>query len=125
MRDYCYNLHDALGHGNETASDHIEYVAGFDPNKSPALGQFADKAFAEIEAAYLNLTSAKPRPAKKLAIKKSTRAAKKFARSAAARQRVQLSRAVRAFVFTPATERRLIAMVQEGAEAARPFVAGN
>jgi RNA polymerase primary sigma factor len=123
--EYCLQLRETLRRGDETASDHIEYVAGFDPNKSAALGQFADQAFAEIEAAYLNLTSAKPKPAKKLAIKKSTRAAKKFARSAAARQRVQLSRAVRAFVFTPATERRLIAMVQEGAEAARPFVAGN
>ncbi|MEN3332126.1 MAG: polymerase primary sigma factor [Blastocatellia bacterium] len=121
--EYCLHLREALWRGDETASDHIEFVAGFDPNKSAALGQFADNAFAQIEAAYLNLTSAKPKTAKKLAVKKSTRAAKKFARSAAARQRIQLSRAVRAFVFTPATERRLIAMVQEGAEAARLFVA--
>src|ERR1041384_5341878 len=101
--EYCLHLHEALRRGDETASDHIEYVAGFDPNKSAALGEFADKAFADIEAAYLNLTSAKPKPAKRLAVKKSTRAAKKFARSAVARQRIQLSRAVRAFVFTPAT----------------------
>lgn len=123
--EYCLHLREALRRGDETASDHIEYVAGFDPNKSAALGQFADKAFADIEAAYLNLISAKPKPAKKLAVKKPTRAAKKFARSAVARQRIQLSRAVRAFVFTPATERQLIALVQEGAEAARPFVARN
>nr|AIA11516.1 RNA polymerase sigma factor, sigma-70 family [uncultured bacterium] len=123
--EYCLHLHEALRRGDETASDHIEYVAGFDPNKSAALGEFADKAFADIEAAYLNLTSAKPKPTKRLAVKKSTRAAKKFARSAVARQRIQLSRAVRAFVFTPATERQLIALVQEGAEAARPFATRN
>jgi RNA polymerase primary sigma factor len=123
--EYCLHLREALQRGDETASDHIEYVAGFDPNKSVMLGQFADKAFAQIEAAYLNLASTKSGPAKKVAVKKSPRAVKKFARSAAARQRIHLSRAVRAFVFTPATERRLITIVQEGAEAARAFVAQN
>jgi len=121
--EYCLHLREALRRGDETASDHIEYVAGFDANQAATPGQFADKAFAEIAAVYLNLTSAKPKATRKLALKKSSRAARKFARSAAARQRIQLSRAVRAFVFTPATERRLMGMVQEGAEAARVFAA--
>ncbi|MFL6213521.1 MAG: RNA polymerase sigma factor RpoD/SigA [Blastocatellia bacterium] len=119
--EYCLHLHEALRRGDETASDHIEFVAGYDPNKPAMLGKVADKALAEIEAAYLNLTSTKPKTTKKTTAKRSTRAAKKFARSAAARRRVELSRAVRAFVFTPATERRLIAIIQEGAEAARVF----
>src|ERR1051326_4561919 len=34
--EYCLHLHEALRRGDETASDHIEYVAGFDPNKSAA-----------------------------------------------------------------------------------------
>jgi RNA polymerase primary sigma factor len=123
--EYCLHLREALQRGDETASDHIEYVTGYDPNKPAPLGVAADEAFAQIEAAYSNLNSIKPKPAKKLATKKPGRAAKKFARSAAARQRIQLSRAVRAFVFTPAAERHLIAMVQEGAEAARAFVAKN
>ncbi|HKP10638.1 MAG TPA: sigma-70 family RNA polymerase sigma factor [Blastocatellia bacterium] len=122
--EYGLHLRDALRRGDETASDHIEFINGFDPNKPAALGKIADRAFAEIEAIYLNLT-AKPTAARKLAAKKSTRAARKFARSAAARQRVRLSRAVRAFVFTPATERRLIAIIQEGAEAARVVAAGG
>lgn len=116
--EYSLHLSEALRRGDETASDHIEQVTGFDPNKPATLGEIADNAFAQIEAAYLNLTSAKPKPAKR-----ATRAAKKFARSAAARQRIQLSRAVRAFVFTPATERQLRAIVQEGAEAARTITA--
>jgi RNA polymerase primary sigma factor len=116
--EYALYLRDALSRGDETASDHIEYVSGYDPNKPATLGKLCDKAFAEIEAAYLNLTS-KPKTTKKTTAKRSTRAAKKFARSVAARRRVELSRAVHAFVFTPATERRLIAIIQEGAEVAR------
>ena len=123
--EYCLHLREALRRGDETASDHIEYVTGYDPNKPVSLGEAADKAFAQIEAAYTSLTPVKPKPAKKVAAKKLTRTAKKFARSAAARRRIQLSRAVRAFVFTPATERHLIAIVQDGAEAARAFVAEN
>jgi RNA polymerase primary sigma factor len=121
--EYSLHLREALRRGDETAGDHIEGVAGFDPNKPATFAQAADKAFAEIEAVYLSLTSARPKAAKKFALKKSPRGGKKFARSAAARQRVQLSRAVRAFVFTPATERRLIGIVQEGAEAARALAA--
>ena len=117
--EYSLHLRDALQRGDETASDHIEFVTGFDPNKPALLSTLADEAFAEIEAAYLNLTASKPKATKKTTAKRSTRAARKFARSASARRRVELSRAVRAFVFTPATERRLIAMIQEGAEAAR------
>ena len=118
--EYLLHLHEALRRGDETASDHIERVAGAEPNQPAALGEAADHAFAQVEAAYLSLTAAKPKPTRK-----PTRAAKKFARSAAARNRVQLSRAVRAFVFTPAAERRLIAIIQEGAGAARSFAAKN
>jgi RNA polymerase primary sigma factor len=117
--EYALHLRDALQRGDETASDHIEFVTGFDPNKPALLVKLADEAFAEIEARYLNLTATKPKTTKKTTAKRSARAAKKFARSATARRRVEVSRAVRAFVFTPATERRLIAIIQEGAEAAR------
>ncbi len=125
IAEYGLHLREALRRGDETASDHIEHVTGHDPNKPTSLGAAADKAFAQVEAAYANLTPAKTKPAKKVAARKSTRAAKKFARSAAARRRIELSRAVRAFVFTPATERHLIAIIQEGAGAARAFVAEN
>ena len=121
--EYSLHLREALRRGDETASDHVEWVEGFDPNKPATLGNVADRAFAEVEAAYLNLT-AKPKAIKRLT-RKPTRAARKFARSAAARRRIELSRAVRAFVFTPAAERRLISIIQEGAEAARAFAGAN
>ncbi|HKQ07689.1 MAG TPA: RNA polymerase sigma factor RpoD/SigA [Blastocatellia bacterium] len=123
--EYSLHLRDALQRGDQTASDHIERLDGFDPAKPAALGQVADRAFAQIEAAYSNLTAAMPQPSKKRGAKKPARVAKRFARSAAARRRIQLSRAVRAFVFTPATERRMIAILQEGAEAARALTNKN
>ncbi|HJQ24368.1 MAG TPA: RNA polymerase sigma factor RpoD/SigA [Blastocatellia bacterium] len=123
--EYSLHLFAALRRGDETASDHIEQVRGFDPAKPATLGQVADHAFAKIAAAYQDSIAANPQPAKRRGAKKPARAAKKFARSAAARRRIELSRLVRAFVFTPATERRIIAILHEGAEAARPFVKKN
>src|ERR1700753_1276503 len=58
--EYSLHLRDALNRGDETARHHIEYVTGFDSSKPAMLGQLADKAFSQIEAAYLNLTGAKP-----------------------------------------------------------------
>src|SRR5512132_2263767 len=52
--EYSLHLRDGLRRGDETASDHIEFVAGYDPNKPALLGEVSDKAFAEIEAIYLN-----------------------------------------------------------------------
>src|SRR5581483_6735086 len=123
--EYSLHLREALQRGDETASDHIEHVTGFDPAKPVTLAQVADRAFTKIAAAYQELIAAKPQAAKKRGARKPARAAKKFARSAAARRRIELSRRVRAFVFTPATERRIIAILHEGAEAARPFVKKN
>src|ERR1044071_8599306 len=58
--EYSLHLREALRRGDETASDHIEYVAGFDPNKTATLGHLVDQTFTQIEAAYLSLASAKP-----------------------------------------------------------------
>src|SRR5215471_9616271 len=51
--EYSLHLREALQRGIETASEHIEHVTGYDPNKPATLSQLADKAFAQIEAAYL------------------------------------------------------------------------
>src|SRR5689334_5016157 len=80
--EYSLHLREALQRGDETASDHIESVTGFDPNKPALLATLADNAIAEIESAYLNLTATKPKATKKTTAKRTARAAKKFARSA-------------------------------------------
>jgi RNA polymerase sigma factor (sigma-70 family) len=115
IAEYCLHLRHGLRRGDESAADAIERAPGYDPNKSISLGEITDTALAEVEAAYHNLTSAKRKPASR----KSTRAGKKFARSMKARSLVQLSRSIRAIVFTPAAERRLISIVEEAANIAR------
>lgn len=115
IAEYCLHLRYGLRRGDESAADAIERAPGYDPNKSTSLGEITDNALAEVETAYNNLTSPKRKPASR----KATRAGKKFARSMKARLLVQLSRSIRAIVFTPAAERRLISIVEEAANIAR------
>jgi RNA polymerase sigma factor (sigma-70 family) len=113
--EYCLHLRQGLLRGDESAADAIERAPGYDANKSISLGEVTDDALAEVETAYHNLTSPKRKPSSR----KTTRASKKFARSMNARRLVQLSRSIRAIVFTPAAERRLISIVEEAANVAR------
>lgn len=111
IAEYCLHLRSGLRRGDESAADAIERAPGYDPNKAALLGEITDNALAEVETAYHNLTF----PKRKL----TTRASKKFARSMKARLLVKLSRSIRAIVFTPAAERRLVGMVEEAANIAR------
>nr|AIA12450.1 Sigma-70 region 2 [uncultured bacterium] len=115
IAEYCLHLRSGLRRGDESAGDAIERAPGYDPNKATLLGQVTDKALAEVEAAYHNLTS----PKRKSTSRKATRASQKFARSMRARLMVKLSRSIRAIVFTPAAERRLVGIVEEAANIAR------
>ncbi|HKS39636.1 MAG TPA: sigma-70 family RNA polymerase sigma factor [Blastocatellia bacterium] len=111
IAEYCLHLRSGLRRGDESAADAIERAPGYDPNKAALLGEITDNALAEVETAYHNLTF----PKRKL----TTRASKKFARSMKARLLVKLSRSIRAIVFTPAAERRLVGIVEEAANFAR------
>ncbi|MGA9773690.1 MAG: sigma-70 family RNA polymerase sigma factor [Blastocatellia bacterium] len=115
IAEYCLHLRSGLQRGDESAGDAIERAPGYDPNKATLLGQVTDHALAEVEAAYHPLTS----PKRKSTSGKATRANKKFARSINARLLVKLSRSIRAIVFTPAAERRLVNIVEEAAIIAR------
>jgi RNA polymerase sigma factor (sigma-70 family) len=115
IAEYCLHLRSGLLRGDESAADAIERAPGYDPNKAALLGEITDNALAEVETAYHNLTF----PKRKLATQKATRSSKKFARSMKARLLVKLSRSIRAIVFTPAAERRLVGMVEEAANIAR------
>jgi RNA polymerase sigma factor (sigma-70 family) len=115
IAEYCLHLRSGLRRGDESAADAIERAPGYDPNKATLLGEVTDKALAEVETAYHNLTS----PKRNLTTRKATRASKKFARSMKARLLVKLSRSIRAIVFTPAAERRLVGIVEEAANIAR------
>nr|AIA13082.1 Helix-turn-helix domain protein [uncultured bacterium] len=115
IAEYSIHLRQGLRRGDESAADAIERAPGYDPNNSTSLSEITDDALAEVETAYNNLTS----PKRKLTTRKATRASKKFARSMKARLLVQLSRSIRAIIFTPAAERRLIGIVEEAANIAR------
>jgi RNA polymerase primary sigma factor len=119
VAEYCAHFRRALRRGDETIADLIEQSPGYDAGKSASLPSDAEGALAQIEKAYSNLIEAKtPTPSKSRG-----RKAKKFAQSAKARLMVQLSRSIRSLVFIPAAERRLIGIVEEGANFAR--AAGN
>ena len=115
IAEYCLHLRSGLRRGDESAADAIERAPGYDPNKVALLGEVTDNALAEVETAYHNLTFPKGKPT----TRKATRASKKFARSTKARLLVKLSRSIRAIVFTPAAERRLVGIVEEAANIAR------
>lgn len=112
IAEYGLHLGHVLRRGDETAADIIERAPGFDANKAALLGEVADNALAEVETAYLNISSPKRKT-------KATRAGRKFARSMKARLLVKLSRSIRNIVFTPAAERRLVGLVEEAANIAR------
>ncbi len=115
IAEYCLHLRSGLRRGDESAADAIERAPGYDPNKAALLGEITDNALAEVETAYHNLTF----PKRKLTTQKASRASRKFARSMKARMLVKLSRSIRAIVFTPAAERRLVGIVEEAANIAR------
>ena len=114
IAEYCAHFRNVLSQGEMSAADSIERAPGYDSNNSALLGEFADNALSEVEIAYENLTGAKP----KRTTRKADRRGKKYARTMKARLLVRLSRSIRAIVFTPAAERRLVGIVEDAARAA-------
>ncbi|HET9529568.1 MAG TPA: sigma-70 family RNA polymerase sigma factor [Blastocatellia bacterium] len=99
--EYCLYLKQALSRKEESVSDVIERAGGVDSaSKPPALAEAAARAFDEIERAYSRLIDGK-----KLVGRKAKRESGK-------RLLLRLSRAVRALVFTPSVERRLVRLVE-------------
>src|SRR5262249_6352124 len=114
---YCLHLQEVLQSGQEVAGDLIENAPGFDATKPATLGVHTETAFSGIEAAYQDLLE--PQKPKASPTRRGSRRRNRYPRSEAARRRIRLARTVRAFVFTPATERQLVQIIQEGAQAAR------
>jgi RNA polymerase primary sigma factor len=113
--EYSLYLKEVLQHGDENAADIIERIAGVNPNDFNSAAESADAALWQIEAAYDELLALDTTTSKRRGIRKAAGASKKFARSRRARAQVQLSRAIRAILFTPAAERRLIGLIETAA----------
>ncbi|HKP85210.1 MAG TPA: sigma-70 family RNA polymerase sigma factor [Blastocatellia bacterium] len=115
VAEYCAHFRRAIGQGDGSAADAIEQVRGYDADKSAGLQGNAEDALARIEEAYGNLIVAQMTPRGKSLARRAARSSKKFAQSMRARLLVQLSRSVRAIVFTPSAERRLVGIVEDAA----------
>jgi len=103
VAEYCLYLRQALRRGEENASDVIERAGEFDASSRPVnLAGAAGHALEEVETAYSRLV-----------------AGRDTGRETGARLIVMLSRAIRAVVFTPAVERRLVKLVEKAGLIAR------
>ena len=120
VAEYCLYLRHAFLNGEESAADLIEQVRGVEPpHKSASIGEMADRALARVESAHYNLSSFKAAPAEKQKSPSPRRVSKRIIQSMKARLMVTLSRSVRAIVFTPAAERRLVSLVESADRLAR------
>ena len=106
VAEYCVYLRQVFRQGRETAADVIERAPGGDPSRPLPVSELADPALARIEFAYRDLCLPKVRSARQRARRKN------IFQTANIRTRVSLSRSIRSITFTPAAERRLVALME-------------
>ena len=112
VAEYCVHLRQVFRDGNETAADVIERAPSTDASKSLAISELADPALARIELAYLKVFSSATRGSRQRA------AGNRSVQGTNRRARVNLSRALRSVIFTPAAERRLVGLMENASQLA-------
>ncbi|MEW6130525.1 MAG: RNA polymerase sigma factor RpoD/SigA [Acidobacteriota bacterium] len=112
VAEYAIYLRRAFADNKETASDIIEQIKS-DRFSQPSIDAL-DLALEDIEIAHLELNSPRRKPAKRFL--------KKYAKTYATRQHIKLHRAVRNLVFTPATERHVVKLLEIAANLASSYV---
>ena len=109
VAEYCVHLRQVFRFGLETAADVIErtYENHLASESSP-ISEQADPALAEIERTWKDfcLTSAR-------VVRRRNARALRAQKNSESRARVRLSRSIRKIAFTPATERRMVALVEQ------------
>ncbi len=106
VAEYCVYLRQVFRQGRETAADVIERAPGGDPSKSLPVSELADPALAQIELKYREVRSPMARSARQRARKTH------IFQTPNVRARIRLSRSTKAITFTPAAERRLVALME-------------
>ena len=119
VAQYCVHLRQAFSLGLETPADVIERVLeNDDASNSVPVSEVADSALRRVESAY----SEPSRRTESLRETSTTRVRRmrirKKYQSSHARMQVRLSRSIRSIVFTPAAERRLVALVEDASRLA-------
>ncbi len=105
----CVHLREVFRLGLETPADVIErtYESQLSSESAP-ISEIADPALAEIECAWKDFCLISAR-----VIRRRNARALRAQKSSESRARVRLSRSIRAIAFTPAAERRLVALVEQ------------
>lgn len=118
VAQYCVFLRHALRLGEERAADVIERAPGSaNASGGVPVSEIADLALAEIDNAYRTLLCLDPRAISRKRSKRRRTDHNAYIRKA--RLRIRLSRSIRLVSFTPALERRLVALLEAAAEKAR------
>jgi RNA polymerase sigma factor (sigma-70 family) len=111
---YCFHLRQVFSLGLETPADVIERVL-----ETPGpVSEVADSALCRVESAYSEpsfRTESLREPSNPRVRRMRTR--KKY-QTSYARMQVRLSRSIRSIVFTPAAERRLVALAEDASRLA-------
>ena len=119
VAEYCGYLRQAFRDGTETAADVIERAPGdVDASQSLPVSELADHALTQVELTYRDACSLKGRLTRKRA-----RGKRNF-NTTKRRSMVRLSRSIRSITFTPAAERRLVALTERGGHLAS-FASGE
>jgi RNA polymerase sigma factor (sigma-70 family) len=112
VAEYCLYLRQLFRDGIETAADLIEQATVADTSKSLPVSELADPALAQVELRYRDICTREVKPGRQRARKTNV------PRADSARARVRLSRSIRSITFTPAAERRLVALLESAAHLA-------
>jgi RNA polymerase sigma factor (sigma-70 family) len=110
VAEYCLYLRQVFREGRETAADVIEQATAGGASRSLPVSELADPALAVIELRYRDISSPEPRSGRPRARKTN------LTRATNVRAQVRLSRSIRAITFTPAAERRLVALLERASQ---------
>ncbi|HKG23855.1 MAG TPA: sigma-70 family RNA polymerase sigma factor [Blastocatellia bacterium] len=129
VAEYCIYMRDALSKGEESAAEVIERIPGLETEgNSLPLATLAERVLADVGDAYGNFSGVeggREGTRRQLRNGRARRGRKAPGRESRARKLVQLSRAIRAIVFTPATERRLAALVDSAGRLSRQLISAE
>lgn len=114
VAEYCLHLRQTIGRGLESPADVIETATiGGNAATSSPVSELAGPALARIEFTYRDLCSQRV-----ASVRQSSRR-KRMNQTAHLRRKAGLSRSIRSITFTPAAERRLVALVEAAGHLAR------
>lgn len=112
VAEYCLHLRQTIGRGLESPADVIE-KASIGANAATPVAELADPALAQVEFKYRDMFSQTVASCRQRSRRKGVN------QIAHLRRQAGLSRSIRSITFTPAAERRLVALVEAAGSIAK------